>query len=198
MGIRNTLSIKEAPEIFPVPVGGNESVRVLLIILHGSLNIFFLVSLAVAQHQHGGHQTPGMPGTEGEKRMESTIGSETSSNRAFLLEGVKASFSILPMAEHQKMLKDMKMKLEMDPQATHNIAVTLTDTRNNLPLKDAVVKMKVIGPKGKEEIKVLDPIPAMNQYARNFTLDAKGRYQILVLFQVAGKKRAMGFYYLLK
>ena len=172
--------------------------RVLLIILHGSLNIFFLVSLAVAQHQHGGHQKPGTPGTEGEKRMESAIGNEHSSNRAFLLEGVKASFSILPIAERQKTLKDMKMKVEVGPQTTHNIALALVDTITNRPLQVAAVKMKVIGPKGKEQTKILDSIPAMNQYAGDFTLEAKGRYQILVLFQVAGKKRAMGFYYLLK
>jgi len=151
---------------------------------------------AVAQHQHGGMS--GMAGMEGEKKSESALGQETSPNRSFLLEGVKASFSIMAMAEHKKMLKDMKMKVEVDPQATHNIAVTLTDTRSNQPIKDAAVKMKVIGPKGKEEIKVLDPIPAMNQYAGDFTLREKGRYQIMILFKVGGQKRAAGFYYLLK
>ena len=67
---------------------------------------------------------PGMPGMEGEKKGEVTIGNEASTSRTFLLDGVKASFSIMNMAEHKKMLKDMKMNLEVDPQATHNIAVT--------------------------------------------------------------------------
>jgi hypothetical protein len=102
------------------------------------------------------------------------------------------------MAEHKKMLKDMKMNMEVDPQATHNIAVTLTDTRTNLPLTDAVVKMKVIDPKGKAQIKLLDFILAMNQYAGDFTLSGKGRYQILILFKTAGKKQAAGFYYTLR
>ena len=102
------------------------------------------------------------------------------------------------MAEHKKMLKDMKMKAEVDPQATHNIAVTLTDTRSNLPVSDAVVKMKVIDPKGKEQIKLLDFIMGMNQYAGDFTLSEKGRYQILILFKAGGKKQAAGFYYALK
>ncbi len=150
---------------------------------------------AAAQHQHGGHSAPA-PG--GERKMESPLGRETSPNRAFLLDGVKVSFSITSMAEHKKMLKDMKMKVEVDPRATHNIAVTLTDTRSNQPIKEAVVKMKVIAPKGKEEIKALDPIPAMNQYAGDFTLGEKGRYQILILFKSGGKKKAAGFYYLLK
>jgi hypothetical protein len=160
--------------------------------------IFLWPFLAIAQHQHGGMSMPGMPGMEGEKKGEVTIGNETSSSRTFLLDDVKASFSIMNMAEHKKMLKDMRMNLEVDPQATHNIAVTLTDTRTKLPITDAVVKMKVIDPKGKAQIKLLDFILAMNQYAGDFTLPEKGRYQILILFKAGGKKKAAGFYYALK
>ena len=160
------------------------------------LAILLLPYLAVAQHQHGG--MPGMPGMEGEKKGEATIGNETSTSRTFLLGGVKASFSIMPMAEHKKMLKDMKMKVEVDPQATHNIAVTLTDTRSNQPINDAVVKMKVIDPKGKEQIKLLDFTLAMNQYSGDFALSEKGRYQILILFKAGGKKQSIGFYYQFK
>ena len=170
------------------------------VILAFLLFIFLSPFSAVAQHQHqhGGMSMPGMPGMEGEKKMESNIGNETSSSRTFLVDGVKASFSIMNMAEHKKMLKDMKMNLEIDPQATHNIAVTLTDTRTNLPLSDAVVKMKVIDPKGKPQIKLLDFTPAMNQYAGDFALPAKGRYQILILFKAGSKKQAAGFYYAMK
>jgi hypothetical protein len=158
----------------------------------------FLATLpAVAQHQHGGMS--GMPGMEGEKKLESAIGNETSANRTFLLQGgIKAAFSIMAMADHKKMLRDMKMKVEVDPQATHNIAVTLSDTRTNLPLTDAVVKMKVIDPKGKDQVKLLDFIAGMNQYAGDFILSGKGRYQVLILFRTGSKKEAAGFYYLLK
>lgn len=156
--------------------------------------IGFLPLPSAAQHSH--HSDAG---TGTEKKVPPSAKPETSSTRAFLLEGgIKAVFSIAPMAEHKKMLQAMKMKVEVDPQATHNIAVTLTDTRSNQPIKDAVVKMKVIAPKGKEEIKVLDPIPAMNQYAGDFTLGEKGRYQILILFKAGGQRKAAGFYYLLK
>ena len=159
----------------------------------------FLFPLSsIAQHQHGGHSMPEMPGMEGEKKTEPSLGQETSSTRTFLLDEVKASFSIRPMVQHKKMLQDMKMKIELDPQATHNIAVTLTDTRSNQPLNDAVVKMKVISPNGKDRVKLLDFISGMNQYAGDFTLSEKGRYQILILFKSGGKKQAGGFYYLLK
>jgi hypothetical protein len=158
------------------------------------LAVLVLPLLASGQHQHGG-----MPGMESEKKAQPSLGDESSLTRTFLLEGgVKASFSIMPMSEHKKMLKDMKMKVEVDLQATHNLAVTLTDTRTNQPITDAVVKMKVIDPKGKDQIRLLDFTMAMNQYAGDFTLSEKGRHQILILFKSAGKKRAAGFYYILK
>jgi len=152
---------------------------------------------AFSQHQHGG--MPAIPGREGEKKPETTLGNEASSNRVFLLQGnIKAAFSVMAMREHKKMLQEMKMKVDVDPRATHNIAVTLSDTRTNLSLTDAVVKMKVIDPKGKDQVKLLDFIAGMNQYAGDFTLSGKGRYQVLILFKSDGKKGAAGFYYLLK
>ncbi len=168
------------------------------VILVFLLSIFLSPFSTLAQHQHGGMSMPGMPGMEGEKKMESAIGNEASMSRTFLVDGFKAAFSIMNMVEYKKMLKDMKMNVEVDPQATHNIAVTLTDTRTNLPLSNAVVKMKVIDPKGKVQIKLLDFTPAMNQYAGDFTLPEKGRYQILILFKAGAKKQAAGFYYALK
>lgn len=166
-----------------------------------TITVFILAislwSLPVAaQHQHGGHAAPA---SGGEKKAEPDLGAETSSSRTFLLEGgIKAAFSIMPMADHKKMLRDMKMKVEVDPQATHNIAVTLTDTRSNLPVTDAVVKMKIIAPKGSEQTKLLDFTQAMNQYAGDFTLSEKGKYQVLILFKSGGKKHPAGFYYVLK
>jgi hypothetical protein len=154
---------------------------------------------AIAQHQHGGHAMPGIPGIEGEKKSESAIGNETSPRRTFLLDGgFRATFSIMPMGDHKKMLQEMKMKVEVDSQATHNIAVTLISAGTNLPVNEAVVKMKVISPAGREEVKLLDQIPAMKQYSGDFALAEKGRYQILILFKADGKKQAGGFYYRLE
>ena len=160
------------------------------------LFLSFLNSQASAQHAghsqsgHGASSSPSSP------KVDSSMGQETSRVRAFLLEGeVKASFSIMTLEEHKKMLRDMKMKVEVDPKATHNIAVVLTDTRSNQPIHDGVVKIKVISPQGKEEVRLLDSIPAMKQFVGDFTLNEKGRYQILVLFKAKGKKHATGFYY---
>jgi hypothetical protein len=169
--------------------------RFLFFILTFLFFILFWSFSGIAQHHHGGMSMPAMPGMEGEKKMEPAVGRETSSNRTFLLDGVKASFSIRPMIEHKKMLQDMRMKVEVDPRATHNIAVTLYDTRNNQAIIDGVVKMKVIDPQGKEQTKLLDFMMGMNQYAGDFTLSGKGRYQILILLKAEGKKLAGGFYY---
>ena len=157
--------------------------------------LFFAVP-GRAQHQHGSPQT--LAGGGGQKE-ESRTGDEASANRVFILNGrLKAQFAITPMAEHQKMLRAMKMKVEPDPRATHNIAVTLISVSTNLPFNEAVVKMKVISPKGQEEVKLLDQIPAMNQYSGDFPLAEKGRYQILILFKAEGKKQAGGFYFQLR
>lgn len=159
----------------------------------------YLTFPAWAQHQHGAHQMPPSAGAGLQKAEPNDAGQEASSSRTFLLEGgVKATFSIMGMEDHKRMLQEMKMKVEVGSEATHNIAVTLTDTRSNLPLTDAVVKMKVIGPKGNEQIKVLDFTQAMNQYAGDFTLPEKGKYQILILFKSGEKKQPAGFYYQLK
>ena len=172
--------------------------KLLLLILTLMIGVFLSPLPSAAQHQHGGHSMPGMPGMEGEKKTESSIGNEESQSRTFLLDGVKATFMIMAMADHKKMLQSMKMKMDVDPQATHNIAVTLTDTRSNQPIGDAAVKMKVINLQGKDQVKMLDFIMGMNQYAGDFTLFEKGKYQILILFKAGGQKRAAGFYYLLK
>jgi hypothetical protein len=173
-------------------------VKLLPFIFAFMIGVFLSPFPSGAQHQHGGHSMPGMPGMEGEKKTESSIGNEESQSRTFLLDNVKAAFSIMAMADHKKMLQSMKMKIDVDPQATHNIAVTLTDTRSNQPIGDAAVKMKVINPQGKDQVKMLDFIMGMNQYAGDFTLPEKGKYQILILFKAGGKKHAAGFYFLLK
>ena len=51
---------------------------------------------------------------------------------------------------------------------------------------------------GKSEVKLLDFTVGMNQYAGDFALSEKGRYQVLILFKSGEKKHAAGFYYALK
>ncbi len=161
-----------------------------------AFGLFLLFYSQAGLAQHTGHQHGGPP-VKAEKRPEAQDQGEGRPNRIFLLDGFKLAFSIMPMAEHKKMLKDMNMKLAVDPQATHNIAVTISEVRSNLPIPDGVAKIKVISPKGNAQEKLLDFIMGMNQFSADFTLAEKGRHQILILFKTKGDKKAGGFYYLM-
>ena len=74
--------------------------------------------------------------------------------REVLVEGVKVSFQIMANDEHQKMLKDMKMKEDIEPATTHDITVTLKDEKSQR-ITDAKINMKVVDQNGKAQIKAL-------------------------------------------
>ena len=74
------------------------------------VGLFIFSSFAFAQHQHGGMSMGGS------MKMES---------KDVLVEGVKVSFTVMANDEHRKMLKDMKMKEDIEPGTTHNITVAL-------------------------------------------------------------------------
>jgi hypothetical protein len=116
-----------------------------------------------------------------------------------LIEGVKAKFEVMTMEEHKKMLKEMKLSLEMvDKSATHHISVTLYDEKSGKEMTNAAVNMKVISPGKKEQVKMLTFMPEMKHYGNDFTLSEKGKYEILTLFKIGEQKRKGGFYYEVK
>jgi len=136
-------------------------------------------SFAFAQHQHGGMSGGGM-------KMES---------KDVLVEGVDVSFTVMANDEHRKMLKDMKMKEDIEPGTTHNITVVLKDEKTGKEITKAQVNMKVVDPKGKDQIKPLKYEEMMNSYDAYFNLKEKGKYQILILFKIGEQKRTAGIYY---
>ena len=144
---------------------------------------FILSSLALGQHQHGGMSMGGS------MKMET---------KDVLVEGVKVSFMVMANDEHLKMLKEMKMKEDIQPGTTHNITVSLTDEKTQKPITDAQVTMKVVDPKGKDQIKPLKYDGDMKSYDAYFDLKEKGKYQVLILFKVGEQKRTAGIYYEVK
>jgi hypothetical protein len=84
------------------------------------LSLFGMTSLSSAQHMHGGMS------------MSTPMKMET---REVLVEGVKVTFQIMANGEHQKMLKDMKMKEDVEPGTTHNITVTLKDEKTQKDIR---------------------------------------------------------------
>ncbi len=115
-----------------------------------------------------------------------------------LVEGVKVSFQIMANDEHKKMLKDMKMKEDIEPGTTHNITVTLKDEKSQKEVTDAQVSMKVVDPKGKDQIKPLKYEGDMKSYDAYFNLPERGKYQVMILAKTGEKKITAGIYYDLK
>ena len=144
---------------------------------------FILTSLSFAQHQHGG-MSMGTP-----MKMDT---------KEVLVEGVKVTFQMMANDEHRKMLKDMKMKEDIEPGTTHNITVTLKDEKTQKEITNAQVNMKVVDPKGKDQIKALKYEDMMKSYDAYFNLPEKGKYQVMVLFKVGDQKKTAGIYYELK
>lgn len=155
-------------------------VRYGLVFLFSMLGLFVLPSASDAQHGHG-HGAG--------SKMET---------REVLVEGTKVIFHIMANAEHKKMLKDMKMKDDIEPGTTHNITVTLKDWKTGKEIADAEIQMKVVDPKGKDQIKALKYEGEMKSYDAYFNLKDKGRYQVLILFKSGEKKGTAGIYYEVK
>ena len=145
--------------------------------------LFTFVAISLAQHSHGG-MSMGTP-----MKMDT---------KEILVEGVKVSFQIMANDEHQKMLKDMKMKEDIEPATTHNITVTLKDEKSQKEITDAKINMKVVDTKGNDQIKTLKYEGEMKSYDAYFNLPEKGKYQIMILAKVGEKKTTAGIYYELK
>jgi len=143
------------------------------------IGLFVFCSVSMAQHGHGATSM----------KMET---------REVLVEGVKVVFQIMKNDEHKKMLKDMKMKEDIQPGTTHNITLILKDEKTQKEITNAEIQMKVIDPKGKDQIKGLKYEGEMKSYDAYFNLPAKGKYQVLVLFKTGEKKGTAGIYYEIK
>jgi len=92
----------------------------------------------------------------------------------------------------------MKMKEDIEPGTTHNITVTLKDEKTQKELTDAQVSMKVVDPKGKDQIKSLKYEGDMKSYDAYFNLPEKGKYQVMILAKSGEKKITAGIYYEMK
>jgi len=145
--------------------------------------LFTFISMSFAQHSHGG-MSMGTP-----MKMET---------KDVIVEGVKVSFQMMANDEHKKMLKDMKMKEDIEPGTTHNITVTLKDERTQKEITNAQITMKVVDPKGKDQIKTLKNDDMMKSYDAFFSLPEKGKYQVMILAKTGEKKISAGIYYEMK
>ena len=101
-----------------------------------------------------------------------------------LVEGVRAEFQVMSLASMNK----------EGPQGnTHHVMVKFFNGSSEDPIKSGMGKIKVINPSGKEQIDKL--VNYSGIFAANFTFDEKGRYGVICLFKVNGKKRLVKFWY---
>ena len=156
--------------------------RLALVLVVSVVGLFVFSSFSLAQHGHGGMKSEG-------SKMET---------KEVLVEGVKVVFQMMTNEEHKKMLKDMKMKEDIEPGTTHIIGVTLKDGKTQKEITDAQINMKVVDPKGKDQIKTLKYEGEMKSYDAYFNLPEKGKYQVMVLFKVGEQKKTAGMYYEVK
>ena len=147
------------------------------------LSFFMPTSFSFSQHSHGGMS------------MGSSMKMET---KEVLVEGVKVTFQIMDNDEHRKMLKDMNMKEGIEPGTTHNITVTLKDAKTQKDITNAQITMKVVDPKGKDQIKPMKYEDMMKSYDAYFNLPEKGKYQVMILAKMGERKITAGIYYDLK
>jgi len=156
--------------------------KCVLISVVSFLSLFVLTPLSLAQHGHGGM-------TGGTMKMET---------KEVLVEGVKVTFQIMANDEHRKMLKEMKMKEDVESGTTHNITLTLKDEKTQKEITDAQVTMKVIDPTGKDQVKDMKYEGAMKSFDAYFALPDKGKYQVIVLVKRGDHKMPAGIFYEVK
>jgi hypothetical protein len=97
---------------------------------------------------------------------------------------IRAEFQIMNLAS-------MNMK---DPDgATHHVMVKLYDDSGNQQVKDAVGKVKVIGPDKIEQVNSLKNYSG--NFAANFTFGNKGKYGVICLVKIGGEKHLFKFWY---
>jgi len=127
------------------------------------------------------HQTQGDISRPGSMEHGQTGGTFTHQE---VVEGVQAEFQVMTLAS-------MNMT---DPQGkTHHIMVKLVDNSSRQQIANAVGKIKLISPTGKEQVESLQNYSGI--LAANFTFDEKGKYGVICLFKVEGKKRLVKFWY---
>lgn len=105
-----------------------------------------------------------------------------------VVDGVKVTFKII----------DIKAKMEkMGMKETHHIMVRFSDAKSGKELSEGEVKVKVMGPDKKEQVKAL--LGMEGGFGSDFTMPVKGRYGIMAKFRLKdGKVRNVKFWYTVK
>ena len=131
-----------------------------------------------------------MPMDHGSMKMEHGSGMMAMGKLAHeeVVDGVKATFNVI----------DIKAKMKaMGMKETHHIMVMFTDAKSGAKLGEGEVKLKVIGPDKKEQVK--DLMGMEGGFGADFTMPEKGKYGVMAKFKLKdGKVRSVKFWYTVK
>lgn len=140
-----------------------------------------LPAAAQHEHHHGGGHGAGHPAT-----------------REVLVDGLRVAFHIMENDAHRQMLREMKLKDNVEPGTTHNVTVMLSEAASKRPVTDAAVGMKVVDPRGGEQIRPLAYNEGLKGYEGYFRLPEKGTYELLVLVRIGEERKTAGIRWDLK
>lgn len=110
-------------------------------------------------------------------------------------DGLEATFMVMMNDSHKTMLKNMKMKEDLEPGTTHNVMILIKDEKTGKEFSDIPVTIKVIDPNDNEQTKSGSFKEMMKTYDAYFNMREKGKYRIQVLFETHGLKRSIGMSY---
>ena len=100
------------------------------------------------------------------------------------VQGISTEFQVMSLAAMN--MKDPKGK-------SHHIMAKFFEASSQKQINDAIGKIKVISPSGREQVESLQNYSGI--LAANFTFKEKGKYGVICLFKVDGKKRLVKFWY---
>jgi len=139
-----------------------------------------LASLTAAETSHKSHEKMTMPAPD---TMEKTSQENTFQHMA-TEKHIHAEFQVMSLAS-------MNMK---DPNgASHHIMVKLFHDSKKYQIKEAVGKIKIIGPDDSEQIDSLKNYNGI--FAANFKFLKTGKYGVICLIEVNGEKHLFKFWY---
>lgn len=111
-----------------------------------------------------------------------------------VVDGVKATFKVISMAEH---MKAMKMEMPKGMKETHHLMVEFKDAKSGKALTEGEVKIKVQGPDKSEQTK--DLMGMEGHFGADFVMAKKGKYGVMAKFKLKdGKVRSAKFWYTVK
>jgi len=147
------------------------------------LTVWALALPAAAQHDHthgAGH------------------GAGQAATREVLVDGLRVAFHVMENTAHRRMLREMKLKDNVEPGTTHNVTVMLSEAASKRPVTDAAVGMKIVEPGGGEQIRQLAYNAGLKGYEGYFRLPEKGTYELLVLVRIGEERKTAGIRWDLK